>query len=152
ELLEGRAGLEVVHAGDALPALMTWMRGQDRSNWPHLLVVELLPNNADDQARAAVAALRKAGMRVLLLSCLFPRWSAQRIAADGVDGIASKLDGEHAVLECVAAALAGEAIVTARAKADLASDTNAPELSTQERRVLELYAVGNPIAVVAERI
>ncbi|MGB3374159.1 MAG: hypothetical protein WBA87_03340 [Microbacterium sp.] len=152
ELLREKAGLEVVHSGDSITSLLTWMRGQDRSNWPHLLVVEMLTAPVGDHIVTAVAMLRDAGMRVLLLSSLTPRRAAQRVADEGVDGIVSKLDSEQTVLASVAAVLAGEPAVTERARDALAGDSSAPGLSTQESRVLELYVAGNPIAVVAEEI
>ena len=152
EVLERQGGLEVVHAGDSMTALMTWMRGQDRSNWPHLLVVDLLPVHPGDRDVAAVVALREAGMRVLLFSGLTPRRSAQRVADAGVDGIVSKIDTEQAFLECVAAALVGEPAVSATARAAISRSEDAPVLSPQEAKVLALYADGSPIAAVAEQI
>jgi len=152
EVLERQGGLEVVHASDSMAALMTWMRGQDRSNWPHLLVVDLLPLRPGDRDVAAVTALREAGMRVLLLSGLSPRRSAQRVVDAGVDGIVSKLDTEQTFLECVAAALVGEPAVSAVAKAAISHSADAPELSPQEAKVLVLYVDGSPIAAVAEQI
>lgn len=157
ELLRTRAGLEVVHDGDSVASLLTWMRGRDKSNWPHLLVAETLPASTEDSteaavAEAAVAALRDAGMRILLLSSLIPRHAAQRIVDAGVDGVASKLDGEQAVLECVAAVLARKPAVTALARSALAAGPRTPVLSVQEARVLELYASGERIAVVAQKI
>ncbi len=152
EVLERQGGLEVVHASDSMAALMTWMRGQDRSNWPHLLVVDLLPLRPGDRDVAAVTALREAGMRVLLLSGLSPRRSAQRVAVAGVDGIVSKLDAEQTFLECVAAALVGEPAVSAVARAAISRSADAPDLSPQEAKVLALYVDGSPIAAVAEQI
>lgn len=152
EVLERQGGLEVVHSSDSTAALMTWMRGQDRSNWPHMLVVDLLPVQPGGRELAAVAALREAGMRVVLLSGLTPRRSAQRVADAGVDGIVSKFDTEQAFLECVAAALVGEPAVSAVAREAISRAEGTPVLSAQEAKVLTLYVSGSPIAAVAEQI
>jgi len=152
QLLRKGAGLEVVFSGDSVQTLMTWMRGQDDSRWPHLLVAELLGTQAGERERAAVVALREAGVRVLLMSTLHPRRAAQRLLDAGLDGMVSKSDEEPEFLSAVAQALIGGAAVTNRAFAALRAAPAAPRLSEQEMRVLEFYAIGRPIDEIATEI
>lgn len=152
EILKEHAGLEVVQSGATVGSLLTWMRGQDRSNWPHLLVIELLSPDGAASDEAAVAALREAGMRVLMVSSLIPRHAARRVIGAGVEGVVSKLDSEQVLLECVAAVLAGESAVTALAQQTLADHPRVPRFSAQESKVFELYVAGNRIAEVAAAI
>lgn len=152
ELLHRECAVDVVFTADAMPALMTWMRVRDRPEWPHLLVVDPLALDGGDRDRAAIAALREAGMRVLLLSALRPRLAAQRIVGAGVDGVASKYDDEATLVTAVLATLAGHRPFTARAAQAMQLPSGSPRLSAQELRALELYAAGRPIEEVAESI
>lgn len=152
DVLERQAGLEVIHAGESVTSLMAWMRRQDRSSWPHLLLIELLPLDEPERDAAAIAALRDAGMRVLLVSSLAPRRAARKVMGIGVDGVVSKLDSEAALIDSVAAVLAGETAITEQARAVLNPSPETPQLSTQELKVLELYTAGQSIASVAEII
>ena len=152
QLLHHDPGLDVVFAGESVLALMAWMSAQDRSGWPHLLITELLGPPLGMRDRAAVRALREAGVRVLLLSSLHPRGATQRILDEGVDGVVSKTDEEAEVMRAVARVLAGEPAITGRALAALQMAPTAPRLSEQETKVLELYAVGQPIDDIAAQI
>lgn len=152
ELLRHGAGHEVVFAGDSVLALMTWMSARERSDWPHLIVAELIGPFTGDRDRAAVTALREAGVRVLLLSALHPRRAAQRIVEEGIDGVVSKSDEEAQFLHAVTSAVAGHRPITDRAAESMRPSPNAPRLSAQETRVLELYAAGQPIEEVAAEI
>lgn len=152
ELLREGAGIEVVHSSDSIATLMTWMRGQERSSWPHLLLIEMLPLVDGERDRAAVTALRKAGVRVVLVSSLAPRGSARALMNTEFDGVVSKADTEDTLLNSIAEVLVGEQYITELAKSALAPDPRAPQLSLQEAKVFELYVAGNPIAAVADSI
>lgn len=152
ELLHRDAGLDVVFAGESVLTLMAWMRGRERSGWPHLLVTELLGPGLGARDRAAVCALREAGVRVLLMSSLHPRGATQRILDEGVDGVVSKVDEEAELVRAVGRVLAGEPAITERALAALRMAPTAPRLSEQETKVLEFYAVGQPIDDIAAQI
>ncbi|GAA3931506.1 hypothetical protein [Microbacterium soli] len=152
QVLVEHGGLEVVHGGDRLGGLLTWMRSKDRRRWPHLLVVEMLPLQQPDHDLAALAALREAGVRVLALSSLTPRWGARRVMEAGVDGVVAKSDDVGTLIEAVERVLSGDRVMTPAAETALAFGDDAPRLSPQEASVLELYVGGRPIASVAEAI
>ena len=152
ELLHRDADLNVVFAGETVLALMTWMSTQARTHWPHLLITELLGPTLGPRDRAAVTALREAGIRVLLMSSLHPRGPTQRILDEGVDGVVSKADEETELLHTIGRVLAGEPAITDRALAALRTAPTAPRLSEQETKVLELYALGQPIDDIATQI
>ncbi|MGM1017824.1 MAG: LuxR C-terminal-related transcriptional regulator [Actinomycetota bacterium] len=152
ELLESRAGVEIVHAADSMPSLFAWLQDNPRSRWPHLLVLELHGGQRSARDIRAVEALRDAGLRVLLLSALGADRAAQRLARSGVDGVVSKRDSEEAFLDAVALVLGGDTVITDHAAAELPDLETTPPLSAQEARVLELYAAGMTIAEVAVAI
>lgn len=151
-LLEERRGLDVVHEGDSIGDLLSWMRVQERRRWPHLIVVEPLPFIHVEHELGALVALREAGVRMLLLSSLTPRWGARRVVDAGVDGVVSKLDDEETLAAAVAGVLDGRSVTTAAATVALTPGSDVPRLSTQESRVLDLYVAGQPIASVAKSI
>jgi len=152
QLLREELGLDVVHAGASLRLFMAWLQRTDRTRWPHLLVLDL--PSPDDTARDldVIAALRDAGIRVLVLSALQPRSTARRIVSLGVDGIVSTADSEETFLSAAESALGGTVTISAQAHTAIYGAATALGLSRQEERALALYASGLTIAEVADRI
>lgn len=144
--------LDVVHEGEGIGDLLSWMRGEDRRRWPHLIVAELLPLRHPEHDLNALRALRDAGVRVLALSSLMPRWGARRMVETGVDGVVSKVDDEETLMTAVADVLDGRHVRSSAAEAALSLGADVPRLSMQETRVLDLYVAGHPIASVAASI
>ncbi|WP_181905833.1 response regulator transcription factor [Microbacterium bovistercoris] len=151
-LLSGPARLDVVHESDDIDDLIRWMGERDQTRWPHLVVAELLPLDPTGRDLQAVARLRSAGVRVLLVSSLDIRHEFHRIRAAGVDGVVSKRDDLEVFTDAVARVLAGETVITERAQAAARDDSRLPQLSLQEARVLELYVDGHSITAAAEAI
>ncbi|MFC4139990.1 MULTISPECIES: response regulator [unclassified Microbacterium] len=151
-LLRDRVGLQVVHSTDSLAALLEWMRGRDQRHWPHLLVAELLPIDPAGDDLRALAALRRAGMRVLLLSALAPRHDVRAVREAGVDGIVAKTDGEDVLIAAAMRVLDGERVLTEAAETAARDDARIPRLSVQEARLLALYADGRSISAAAEEL
>ena len=89
QLLQGELGLEVVHFCSSLRSFLAWMQNTDRMRWPHLLVLDLPSEDDAPRQLDLLAALRDAGMRVLILSTLRARHLARRVISRGVDGIVS---------------------------------------------------------------
>lgn len=150
-LLRG-SGLDVVHECEDVGALMSWMRERDRTHWPHLVVAELMPLDPSGRDLRAVASLRGAGVRMLVVSSLGSRDEYRRIRNVGVDGVVSKRDDPAALTDAVARVLAGEKVITELARAAARNASRVPQLSAQEARVLELYADGQSITGAAESI
>ncbi|MFF5623768.1 hypothetical protein ACFY5A_00270 [Microbacterium sp. NPDC012755] len=152
QLLSADLDLEVVHTSSSLILFMGWLRRSDRTRWPHLLIMDV-PSDADFVREATViAALRDAGMRVLILSPLRNRGTARQLLDDGIDAMVSTTDSEEDFLLAAESAMNGEMLVTALAQAAVHSAAPALKLSSQEERALSLYATGLTIAEVAERI
>lgn len=152
DLLSDRMGLDVVHSCSSLRQFMAWLQRADRVRWPHLLVIDPLSGADSPRDLEVVGALREAGMRVLVLSPLRSRSGGRRLIDAGVEGIVSTSDGEEEFLDAVDAVLAGETVVTPRARSSIRGSEDAPRLSAQEERVLALYATGLTISEVADRI
>lgn len=152
QLLANDLKLEVVHTGATLPMFMAWLKRTDRTRWPHLLVLDLPTDVAPPRDLDLIAALRDAGMRVLVLSALRNRSAARRLVELGIDAVVSTSDGEDEFLLAADAALAGGTMITARAQATIHGADQTLRLSRQEERALALYASGLTIAEVAERI
>lgn len=152
QLLSDVLRLDVVYLGSSLRQFMMWLKRTDRTRWPHLLVLDL-PRDAESLHELdLIAALRSAGMRVLVLSALRNRTAAQRLVEAGVDAIVSTADSEEDFLASAESALNGTKIITPRVRAALHAPSHAPKLSRQEERALILYAGGLQVAEVAAEI
>lgn len=151
EVLDAGARMRTTHSFGSVGELVGWLRRAPRSSWPHLVVAEVLPGTELDRELAAVRAMRRAGIRVVLLSALDSRFVIRRVLGVGVDGVVSKQDSERELLDAVCGVLDGGTVITARAAAAIDADPM-PKLSQQETRLLELYAGGESLASVAERL
>lgn len=152
QLLRDELGLEVVHIGGSLRMFMSWLQQTDRTGWPHLLVLDLPSDDDALKELEVIAALRDAGMRVLILSSLRARRIARRVVALGIDGLVSTADSEDTFITAADNALSGTVTITARAQMAIQGPADAFTLSRQEERALALYASGLSIADVAAQI
>lgn len=151
ELLSAESGIEVVYDGESIRELLSWMRPRGHEFWPHILVLDLELERGSDQAIAAIAALRDAGVRIVLHSMLGSRSNVRRLRSLS-DGVVSKFDSEAEFLETVHAVSQGQHHVTARASEGLAVTQSGVELSTQETRVLDYYVFGLSITQAGAKI
>ena len=152
EILEEVAGISIVHTSGSIAALMEWLRTQPRSQWPHVLVIETLPFDDAQQTRNALASLRQAGIKVMVVSSMSPKAAARTLLEFDLDGLITKEDDESTLLDCVDEVLAGEQYTSALAHKAAAPDPRTPDLSPQESKVLDLYVQGQTIAAVATAI
>lgn len=156
QLLSVNLGLKIVSVSSTIREFMSWLRSTDRSGWPHLLVLNFPslsspPGESGSDDLKVIKKLREAGIRVLVLSALYPRAAARRLLDIGVDGIVSTSDGEKSFVSAADAVLAGQSSISPRAL-EAIDGTRGPGLSVQEQRVLNLYATGLPINEIAARI
>ena len=152
EILEEVAGISIVHTSGSLAALMEWLRSEPRSQWPHLLVIEALPFDDAQPTLKALASLRHAGIKVMVVSSMSPKAAARTLLEFDLDGLVTKEDDESTVLDCVDEVLAGERYVSALARNAAAPDPRTPDLSPQESKLLALYVQGESISAVATAI
>lgn len=152
QLLTHELELDVVEASTSLREFMSWLRHAERTQWPHLLVLGISKQEEAAQHAAAIAALRRAGIRVLALTSVVTRTTARRLFAEGIEGLVSSSDSEEAFLTVVDTVLNGLSAMTPRGDADVRGSAPAPHLSLQEARVFTLYTSGLTITEVASRI
>lgn len=156
QLVSEELGVEVVNAFATLAQFYVWLKGADRSLWPHLLVVgyhsavEPAPGSLRDLD--FLAAVQGAGTRILLLSALRNRTLARRLTSMNIDAIVSTADSEHDFVLAADAVLAGRSMVTPYAQALMVGSGTIVRLGHQEERALALYATGMTISEVAQRI
>lgn len=152
ELLNQEPGLRVVYSTETLPELILWLRGRQRSEVPDLLVLDLIVDRGTDADPALVAALVKAGIKVLVLSAMASPPMVREVLRAGVGAVVSKQDTEADIIEAVWAVIRGQEWMTADLAAVIAGDDQRPKLSEQEERALVLYASGLTLDGVAAAI
>lgn len=149
EILAGQPDLRVVATCASLPEFLAWLARTRSEDRPQLLVLDLGVDRGPGADPQAVARLVRAGLRVLVLSALTARSQVRAVLRAGVAGVVSKSDPEEHVLEAVWTVLGGREWTTPELAGAIAADATRPELSDQEERVLQLYASGLTLAMVA---
>ena len=152
ELLSGRPGCEVVHSCETLPAFVEWLRRCDHSRRPQLLILDLMVDRRPPVDPSAVAALVRAGLRIVVLSALASPHLVRQVVRAGVAGIVGKHDSEEDLLTAVCAVARGDEWMTSELAGVIAGDGDRPRLSVQEERALVLYASGLSLGAVAQSI
>ncbi|GAB3601298.1 helix-turn-helix transcriptional regulator [Microbacterium tumbae] len=152
QLLADEGALEVVHESGALRQFMSWLSKADRGRWPHLLSFGVPADATDRPPLRAVSALRRAGIRILLVAPPSSRANSRTLMDSGADGIVSTSDGEAEFLAAATTVLAGAPFVSAHAQSMIDGTQRAARLSAQEERVLTLYASGMTVAEAAAAI
>lgn len=152
QLLSEKLRLEVVHSSATLGHFIAWIERTDRTRWPHLLILDLDHHSESPRELTAIAALRAAGIRVLVLLPLRSRTLTNQLLETGVDAVVATADDELEFLGAAQTVLRGGSVISALARPPAHGAGTSPVLSRQEERVLALYASGLTIAEVAERI
>ncbi len=143
EELLGRTGAyRIVFSGSSTPEFVDWVQAAPREERPHLLVLDLMVDREPSVSVAAVEAMVKGGLRILVLSALASPPLVRGIVRAGVAGVVGKRDREEDILAAVEAVLRGEEWMTTELAAVIAGDPERPGLSIQEERALMLYASG----------
>ncbi len=152
QILAEQSGLELVHESGTLRQFMAWLSSADRGRWPHLLSLGVASDAEDPPAYRAVAALRTAGVRILVIAPPATRSAVRKLMDAGIDGVVSTSDSESAYLEAATSALAGVPLISPHVRNMLDTTQRVARLSSQEERVLTLYASGLTIVEVAAAI
>ncbi|WP_449282472.1 hypothetical protein [Leucobacter sp.] len=148
ELLKRAGACRIVFSGASAPEFLDWARSVPREERPHLLVLDLMVDREPSVSAAAVEAMVRGGLLVLVLSALASPPLVRSVIQAGVAGVVGKRDGEADILAAVQAVLRGEQWVTAELASVIAGDPERPGLSMQEERALVLYASGLTIEEV----
>lgn len=150
-----------------LGALTEWIRGaaDDISmvaavaTWPELLThpefpvdVVLLDLDLKDNIPVVlkISTLKTTGVKTVLMSTYSdPKFVREALAA-GAHGYLVKSEDASMIVQAIRAAYRGQMFVSDELDVALNNEPNeAPKLSAQERRVMALYAAGEPVKSVA---
>ncbi|RLP76104.1 DNA-binding response regulator [Mycetocola tolaasinivorans] len=151
-----------------LSALTEWIRAAAEdikpvaavATWPDLLGhpefpvdVVLLDLDLKDNIPISlkIATLNTTGVRTVLMSTYSEPAVVREALGAGAMGYLAKSEDASMIVEAIRAAYRGENFVSAELEGALNNTTQggAPKLSAQERRVMALYASGEPVKSVA---
>jgi two-component system uhpT operon response regulator UhpA len=150
-----------------LGALTEWVRSAADDidmvvavpTWPELLTakefpvdVVLLDLDLKDNIPVSLklSTLKAAGVRTVLMSTYSDPAVVREALAAGAVGYLVKSEDASMIAEAIRAANRGESYISAELDLALnATTSGAPKLSAQERRVMALYAAGEPVKTVA---
>lgn len=151
-----------------LSALAEWVQGAADDidvlaavdSWPELVAHPAFPMDCvlldvdlkdNIPVSVKISALKSAGVKVVLMSTYSEPSIIREALAAGALGYLVKTEDAEMIVEAIRSAQAGEVFISA--ELDLAvnhgDEVDAPRLSTQERRVMALYATGEPVKSVA---
>ncbi|MBG6239619.1 DNA-binding NarL/FixJ family response regulator [Mycetocola sp. CAN_C7] len=150
-----------------LGALTEWIRGAATDitmvaalpTWPELLThsefpvdVVLLDLDLKDNIPVSLklSILKTTGVKTVLMSTYSDPAVVREALASGALGYLVKTEDPTMIVEAIRSAYAGESFISHELDIALnATTTGSPKLSAQERRVMALYAAGEPVKSVA---
>ena len=150
-----------------LGALTEWIRGAATDirmvaavpTWPELLThsefpvdVVLLDLDLKDNIPVSLklSILKTTGVKTVLMSTYSDPAVVREALASGAHGYLVKTEDPTMIVEAIRSAFAGESFISHELDIALnATTTGSPKLSAQERRVMALYAAGEPVKSVA---
>ncbi|SFN78069.1 response regulator transcription factor [Mycetocola miduiensis] len=150
-----------------LGALTEWIRGAASDirmvaavpTWPELLThsefpvdVVLLDLDLKDNIPVSLklSILKTTGVKTVLMSTYSDPAVVREALASGALGYLVKTEDPTMIVEAIRAAYIGESFISNELDIALnATTTGSPKLSAQERRVMALYAAGEPVKSVA---
>ncbi|MET1053520.1 MAG: response regulator transcription factor [Mycetocola sp.] len=150
-----------------LGALTEWIRGAANDitmvaavpTWPELLThtefpvdVVLLDLDLKDNIPVSLklSILKTTGVKTVLMSTYSDAAVVREALASGALGYLVKTEDPTMIVEAIRSAYAGESFISHELDIALNATTNgSPKLSAQERRVMALYAAGEPVKSVA---
>jgi len=154
-----------------LGALGEWIKGAADDielvvavpTWPELLAhsefpvdIVLLDVDLKDNIPVSVkiAMLKSAGVTCVLMSTYSEPHIVREALAAGALGYLVKSEDAEMIVEAIRAASKGEAFISAELDQAINGEAgeSSPKLSAQERRVMALYATGEPVKSVAYQL
>jgi DNA-binding NarL/FixJ family response regulator len=152
QLLDAQRGLRVVCSCETLPEFLAWLRVVEKTERPHLLVLDLMVDRQPSVDPDTVRMLVNAGLRVMVLSALASPALVRNVVRARVAGVVGKRDAEEDIVAAVWEVIQGGEWMTPELADVIASDPGRPRLSAQEERALVLYASGLTLDAVAAAI
>jgi len=154
-----------------LGALGEWIKGAADDielviavpTWPELLAhpefpvdIVLLDVDLKDNIPVSVkiAMLKSAGVTAVLMSTYSEPHIVREALAAGALGYLVKSEDAEMIVEALRAASKGESFISAELEKAINGEPgdSSPKLSAQERRVMALYATGEPVKSVAYKL
>lgn len=150
-----------------LGALTEWIRGAADditmvaavATWPELLThsefpvdVVLLDLDLKDNIPVSLklSTLKTTGVKTVLMSTYSDPAVVREALASGALGYLVKTEDPSMIVEAIRSAMIGESFISHELDIALnANKSGSPKLSAQERRVMALYAAGEPVKSVA---
>jgi DNA-binding NarL/FixJ family response regulator len=152
EILGAQPGLQVVGCFTSLPEFLRWQGNAERSQRPHLLVLDLQVDRGPDVDPEVVRALMNTGVRVLVLSAFASTALLRAMLKVGVSAFVGKRDSAETIVAATWAVLERRTWMTPEIAWILSNAPDQPSLSIQEERALVLYASGMTLNAVAEAL
>ena len=139
---------------ELVAAVPTWPELMSHASFP--MDVVLLDVDLKDNIPVSVkiAMLGSAGVIPVLMSTYSDPQLVREALAAGARGYLVKSEDAEMIVEAIRAAHAGESFISAELDLVLhgEEDSSSPRLSAQERRVMALYATGEPVKTVAHQL
>ncbi len=132
-------------------------------SWPELLTSEAFPMDVvlldvdlkdNIPISVKIATLKSAQVRCVLMSTYSEPQIIREALSAGALGYLVKTEDPSMIVEAIRTAMTGEVFISAELDLQLSGDSSiaSPKLSAQERRVMALYATGEPVKSVAYQL
>lgn len=139
---------------ELVAAVPTWSELVAHPSFPMDIVLLDVDLKDNIPVSVKISLLKSAGVRAVLMSTYSEPSIIREALAAGALGYLVKTEDAEMIIEALRAAAQGEVFISA--ELDLAinggPDATSPRLSAQERRVMALYATGEPVKSVAYQL
>jgi len=139
---------------ELVAAVPTWAELVSHPAFPMDIVLLDVDLKDNIPVSVKISLLKSAGVRAVLMSTYSEPSIIREALAAGALGYLVKTEDAEMIIEALRAAAQGEVFISA--ELDLAvnggPETSSPRLSAQERRVMALYATGEPVKSVAYQL
>ncbi|QPZ40299.1 response regulator transcription factor [Paramicrobacterium chengjingii] len=135
---------------DVITAVPTWPELLTHPSFPVDVVLLDLDLKDNIPVSLKLSTLKTTGSQTVVMSAYSDPGVVREALAAGAVGYLVKSEPASAMVEAIRAAQRGESYISAELDAALGRASSAsPRLSAQERRVMALYAAGDPVKSVA---
>ncbi|WP_195706631.1 response regulator transcription factor [Paramicrobacterium fandaimingii] len=135
---------------DVITAVPTWPELLTHPSFPVDVVLLDLDLKDNIPVSLKLATLKTTGAQTVVMSAYSDPGVVREALAAGAVGYLVKSEPASAMVEAIRSAQRGESYISAELDAALGRASSAsPRLSAQERRVMALYAAGDPVKSVA---
>jgi len=137
---------------ELVAAVPTWPELMSHPSFPMEIVLLDVDLKDNIPVSVKIAMLKSAGVVPLLMSTYSEPQIVREALAAGAMGYLVKSEDAEMIVEAIRAAHGAETFISAELDLALHGDGSGPKLSAQERRVMALYATGEPVKSVAYQL